>query len=190
MKLSTKVKIESKELSEFKKDVSKLSSVVTRSSVEAAHSEASEILTKHYGLPKEGGNKRSKPSIQQVLKITHGHKDSLLAQDKPISMLRFLVGRKSIRMKGVRRDKRKPLMLELFPGQKWKKRSAFSGMGRNKNRRIFNKIQIDGKYLFRGNSAPSVFSVLKRDENEKRILESVEREFEENVFKSLITGPS
>ena len=136
-KIKIKQKKASKELDDFSKQVSKLESNLTEKALDEAHKVSSKILIKHYGLPKKGKRKKTRPSIVQVLRVSHGSKDTLEAQDKPLSLIRFVSGSKIMPGRGLTNVKKKGLKLYFVPGRTWRTKSAFSGVGRGGNRKLF-----------------------------------------------------
>jgi hypothetical protein len=172
------------ELRSFANCVARLSSSLSKRALKAGYKESSRQLIKRYGLPTSGASKKSKPSVTQSLRLK---RESLEAQDEPISLLRFVMGPKKMKLKNVRVIKRKGLKISLFPGASWRTKKAFSGMAKG-NMHLFIKRKFDGKYKVQRQSVPSAYNVLTHDAPMKCIKRKLVKSMEKNMVKIIHGG--
>jgi hypothetical protein len=180
-------KIPTQELKSFASCVANLHSTLTKRALEAGYKESSKQLVKHYGLPEKGISRKAKPSTAQVLRIRNTEKDQLQAQDESISLLRFVVGSKKMKLKNVRISKRKGLTISLFPGTSWRTKKAFSASMKG-NMHLFIKRKVDGKYRIQRQNVPSAFNVLTHDTPMMCIKKSLFDALGKNTFRILKGG--
>lgn len=160
---------------------------------------SSNFLAKRVNIKKNGskGGDRNTPGLNQLITIRESKATAssplsemggeVLMQNKPMSMIHFVVGSKFPRQqKGIKISQRVKIKVKVFKGKAVTLKRAFIAKGKNGYFQLFSKSRSTKK--FRKYATPSIYKMFKNNNDiSKKTRTEVSRFYQQTFAKELIS---